>query len=150
MLDRINDGVTSLGAMLELRARRHETISSNLANSDTPNYKAVDFNFGESLSRAIGVSRKLDGVSKMESLPLLQVGLDKTHQAHFGYVPDLVNGSIQRKFTVPHQSSLDGNTVETSVEQAKFAENIVKYEAALKAINSHIETMRLAMDAPRR
>ncbi len=112
---------------LKLRAQRTEVLASNIANADTPNYKARDLDFSS--------------VLKAESTGRL--ALKRTHAAHRD--AGGTSGSAELKYRLPHQPSQDGNTVEQDVEQAKFAENVVRYRASLAFLNGKIRTLRLAI-----
>jgi len=105
--------------------RRNSIIASNLANADTPNYKARDLDFRAELARARG-----SGASP-EVL--------KTHDAHLGAGPAFSEGALL--YRVPMQPAQDGNTVETDREQAAFTENAVRYQAALQFLGGSIEAM---------
>ena len=112
---------------LQLRARRMEVLASNLANADTPNYKARDFD----------VERLLRGDAKPK-IPL------KTTQS--GHIP-LQNDSLAGRllYRVPQQAALDGNTVEEHIEQAKFAENALRYQASLRFVNGKFSGLLTAL-----
>ena len=56
MLDRMTEGIDVHGKALQLRARRQEVLSSNIANADTPGFKARDFDFASALQAATGRS----------------------------------------------------------------------------------------------
>ncbi|HGG58816.1 MAG TPA: flagellar basal body rod protein FlgB [Gammaproteobacteria bacterium] len=101
---------------LMLRAKRTELLASNLANVDTPNYKARDLDF-------TGILRDAE--------KHIHIKTASTHRRHLPLNAASTN-SAPVKYRVPHQSSLDGNTVENDVEQGRFAENAVRYQASLK------------------
>ncbi|MFT4518787.1 MAG: flagellar basal-body rod protein FlgB [Halioglobus sp.] len=110
---------------LSIRAERFEVISSNLANADTPGYKARDIDFGEALARA----------TSERALPM------KGNEMHF----DMGNASDDLKYRVPSQASLDGNTVETEQEHAAFMDNAIRYQASLNFLNGRIKSAMLAL-----
>lgn len=113
---------------LKLRGLRNELIASNIANADTPNYKARDIDFASALRGA-----------KSESL-----SLRRTSELHAsGWNSDRLGADL--KYRNPTQTSLDGNTVDTDVEQAEFAKNAVHYRVSLAFIDSRIRSMRLAL-----
>jgi flagellar basal-body rod protein FlgB len=114
---------------LLLHGQRVGILATNLANADTPNYKACDIDFSAVLS-------------KTDAAPLpLQV----TDGAHI-MLNDPTTPSADLKFRNPYQASLDGNTVEMPVEQAAFAENNVRYQASLGFINLKIAELTLAIN----
>lgn len=150
MLNKITSGLSDLGAAMQLRSKRNEAITSNIANQDTPEYKARDFDFAKAMSNATGLSMRLSG-SAIDNGPRLEpVSLAVSSQAHIAPSFDKLDSSIDRLYRTPAMGSLDGNTVDPELERAAFAENLIKYEASLKAFQSHIETMRDAMDASKR
>ena len=113
---------------LMFRARRNEILSSNIANADTPNYKARDLDFGAALKSA-----------RTDNLTLTKTS--ELHQEAWG-----TKGQVGRTmYRVPTQPSLDGNTVESDVEQAAFAENALQYRATLAFLDGKIRTLRLAI-----
>ena len=112
---------------LKLRTFRHEVLSSNLVNADTPNYKARDIDFPSVLAA------RLSGQSDPTSL-----GLDLTHQAHIA-VPIRVGGP-NKMFRVPVQPSVDGNTVDPDIERGHFVKNSFFTESALSFLGSTLRT----------
>ncbi len=112
---------------LELRAKRTELLASNLANADTPGYKARDFDIDRILQ---------------EANPR-QIPLQTTRPEHLAPSTDGIEGQLA--YRVPQQASLDGNTVEEHIEQAKFAENALRYQTTLRFINGKISSLMLAL-----
>jgi flagellar basal-body rod protein FlgB len=113
---------------LVLRGQRASVLAANIANADTPNYKARDLDFQAVLNG------ELDAVG----LPLA-----RTTGAHLGAEAGVIEGAL--KYRNPWQRSLDGNTVEAQVEHAAFGENAVRYQASLMFINRRIATIELAL-----
>src|ERR1700730_7213118 len=113
---------------LLLGGQRVGILATNLANADTPNYKARDIDFSAVLAH-----------SDAASLPMAV-----TDGAHFS-MNDGAMPSADLKYRNPYQASLDGNTVEMPVEQAAFSENTVRYQASLTFINGAICEMTLAI-----
>ncbi len=116
---------------LRVRAQRNEVLSSNIANADTPNYKARDLDFASALKHAQGGP---GGALPMKTTSTL-------HNQGVGFT----STGAELKFRVPTQPTLDGNTVETDVEQAAFAENAVQYRASLTFLNGAISGLRYAI-----
>jgi flagellar basal-body rod protein FlgB len=114
MIDGLDDFMRFQTEALKLRSQRQELLAANIANADTPGYKAVDFDFGKALNAVTSTS---------------------TGPAP---APDLL-------YRQPAQASLDGNTVEMDAERAAFADNTVRYEAALKFLNTQLRTMLAAL-----
>lgn len=113
---------------LRLRAQRSEVLAANLANADTPGYKARDFDFAAILRREVQAP----------------VRLAATHATHFGARPGAAT-SPQLGYRVPQQPSVDGNTVEVEREQARFSENAMRYQASLRFLDSRIQGLKLAI-----
>jgi flagellar basal-body rod protein FlgB len=114
---------------LLLHGQRLGVLAENIANSDTPNYKARDIDFSAVLSG-----------TESQAMPLAA-----TNAAHIA-LGEAGQGSAELKYRNPYQASLDGNTVEMPVEQAAFAENNVRYQASLGFINSQIAELSLAIN----
>jgi flagellar basal-body rod protein FlgB len=115
---------------LGLWQQRSETIASNIANADTPNYKARDVDFREALQKASGEPSNLQLAAPSEG----QIDSSTT------------TSTDDLKYRVPTQPSMDGNTVDAQAEQSAFASNMVHYQASLSFINSSIQTLRLAIN----
>ncbi len=110
---------------LLLHGQRLSVLANNLANADTPGYKARDIDFRAALA----------GADQQTGL-----ALSVTEPGHIA----IGSGEIspdELKYRNPYQASLDGNTVEMPVEQAAFAENNVRYQASLTFINTQIADM---------
>ena len=114
---------------LMARARRAGVLAANLANADTPNYKARDIDFGNALEGAGAQS---------------DLALATTTALHLGGVESQPAGG-DLKYRIPFQASLDGNTVETPIEMAEFSENAVRYQASLMFINRTINAIQTAL-----
>jgi flagellar basal-body rod protein FlgB len=114
---------------LLLHGQRVGVLTNNIANADTPNYKARDLDFAAVL-----------GASDDQS-PL---AMSVTSEAHIMPLEgELPAGEL--KYRIPYQASLDGNTVEMPVEQAAFSETNVRYQASLQFINSRIAELQFAI-----
>jgi len=112
---------------LGLRAYRQQIIASNIANADTPGYKAVDIDFQEALRNAQAAA----------NVPPVSLATTSV-----GHLPGQSTGTqppIPLKYHVPSQGSIDGNTVEMDVERAKFAENTVMHQFAMDRVSGHFK-----------
>lgn len=116
---------------LNLQAQRQQLLASNIANADTPNFKARDIDFREALQGAVGGR-------------LGPLALSTTRSGHIGGAGA---GTLDRlaKYRTELQSSVDGNTVNMDVERAAFAENAIHYEASITFINSLLRGMERAI-----
>ncbi len=134
-----NGGISSIdfqARALELQAERGRVLASNIANADTPNYKARDFNFQQALAAATGAG------AAQASAPVQPV---RTSAAHLSG-PNGAASTPPLLYRAPLQSAVDGNTVDLDVERAGFAENSVRYEATLRFLNGQIKTMMTAIN----
>ena len=118
---------------LLLHGQRLGVLATNIANVDTPNYKARDIDFSAVLSHS-------DEARGGQSL-----ALSVTQASHIS-LSDGPSGGADLKYRNPYQASLDGNTVEMPVEQAAFSENNVRYQASLGFINGRIAELTLAIN----
>jgi flagellar basal-body rod protein FlgB len=115
---------------LELQAYRAQVLASNLANTDTPNYKARDIDFRAVLSSAN--AGRLDTVK-----------LQATEPGHI--LPQRENGGYDLMYRQPYQPSLDGNTVEGQVEMAAYSDNAMRYLTTLRILSNKLNTLRTAI-----
>jgi flagellar basal-body rod protein FlgB len=121
-------------AALDVRARRTELIANNLANADTPGYKARDIDFRQAMARAAGET------------PASGVHLSTTQAGHIGGAASAdATTSPDLKFRTPLAPALDGNTVDTQLEQSAFAENAVRYQATLTFLNNKFRGLLTAI-----
>ena len=117
--------------ILSLRGYRQQLLASNIANADTPNYKAVDIDFAKVLQMARGTQADL--------------GLARTNAMHLGAPGGGVLAGAKPLYRTSVQPSIDGNTVDSNIEQAQFSENALKYMATLQFINSKVQSTMLAL-----
>ncbi|OGS90159.1 MAG: flagellar basal-body rod protein FlgB [Gallionellales bacterium GWA2_59_43] len=132
MINKLDGALRFQQAALNLRAARQELLASNVANADTPNYKARDIDFASALRNAMA--------GTAEELPVVQ-----TAPAHLsGSAGESVMGSpvMYRK---PLQPSADGNTVDMDVERAQFADNALRYEANVMFVSEKLKGMLAAI-----
>ena len=116
---------------LALRARRNEVLANNLANADTPGFKARDFDFGAAMREASTAQGMRMATTDAKHIPASNGGSP-------GADPAI-------RYRIPHQPSVDGNTVEADIEQANYAENVVGYQASLSFLNRKIRGLQLAI-----
>ena len=134
MINRIDDGLGFHQKALALRAYRQEVLASNIANADTPHYKARDIDFKASLQGAMGGKGSVGG----------QLDLVRTAPRHLQPGNGAAAGA-RLLYRAESQSSVDGNTVDMDVERAAFAENAIQYEASITFINGMLRTLQSAM-----
>ena len=174
MLDRMTDAIDFHGKALQLRAQRQEVLSSNIANADTPGFKARDFDFAAALKSATGVNSASSVAGSAGSVitssasapasasspigsgtPRVLSTIDgggahlvRTRAGHLAPgqgATGAVEHSTRLQYTAPEQGSLDGNSVDLNRERASFAENSLHYEATLRFINGRVRTMITAI-----
>lgn len=110
---------------LNVLSYRLQMIASNIANADTPNYKAVDIDFREALRQ--GAGKTADAASSNAS-----------HATGAAVEP---SSRIPLKYHVPQQGNVDGNTVEMEAERAKFADTAIRYQFSLDRVKGHYMMM---------
>jgi flagellar basal-body rod protein FlgB len=117
---------------LTLEAQRTEVLAANLANADTPNYKARDIDFKAALAAAgTGAGNGTSAVNVTGTGNSTALGTN------------LPGNNL--KYRVPMAPALDGNTVDTQLEQAAFAENSVRYQATLTFLNARLKELMTAI-----
>lgn len=109
-------------------SERSGVLASNLANADTPGYKARDLDF----------KTALNGVRAT------QLALSTDNSRHL-QASDAKSPGGELLYRVPNHAALDGNTVEVEMEQAAFAENSVRYQATLQFLRGRFQQMRTAL-----
>ena len=110
------------------RAERSEVIANNLANSDTPGFKARDFDFQAVLSGE---------VKKTQSM-----NVDRTDDGH---LTGRVRLSFDLAYRTPLQPSIDGNTVDDNTEHAEFTKNAMAYNASFEFLNGKFKGLSRAI-----
>ena len=116
---------------LKLRGYRQELLASNIANADTPGYKAKDIDFARELQRVQGTQAN-------------RVGLATTSVAHLqSQQGNPMNANVM--YRTPTQPSIDGNTVDSEVETAQFSDNAIRYQASLTFMTMQIKNMLSAI-----
>ena len=122
---------------LDMRIKRKEVISSNIANAETPGFRAFGYSFEEQLKSAAGIDSQLPmTVSHPKHLRNPFVNADGTIK------PDIY---IRPTETVSH----DGNTVDIDEEMARMAQNEILYKSAVELINRKVGTLRYAINGGR-
>ena len=136
MLNRLTDALDFQAQALSLRSERQRLIASNIANADTPGYVARDMNFAQALREATGGAAA--SARPATALAASQPGHIATGAATNGTGTDGTYSTLL--YAAPSQTNLDRNTVDMDRERASFADNTVKYEAALRFIGANVRT----------
>ncbi|MDN7139160.1 flagellar basal body rod protein FlgB [Pseudomonas sp. JQ170] len=117
---------------LGFRAQRAEVLANNIANADTPNYKARDLDFASVLAAE---SQKTKGG---------HFALDRTNSRHIE-AEGMSMGDETLQYRTPMQPSIDQNTVDAQLEQSSYAENAVGFQASFTLLNSKFKGLVSAL-----
>lgn len=109
---------------MQLRQQRLSLLGENIANADTPNYKAKDLDFKALMNNERSMSTR------------------RTHELHIDHAGGSKNGLIYR---VPNNPAADGNTVELNFQQAEFGKESARYTATLQFLENRIGGVRRAL-----
>jgi flagellar basal-body rod protein FlgB len=113
---------------MQVRTQRMEILAGNLANANTPGYKARDIDFKQAMKSAQQSSGQ---------------NLVRTHDNH---IKGSIQGSGELKFRVSDQPDTgDGNTVDVQVERNTFLDNGLRYQAGMEFLNGKISGMKKAI-----
>lgn len=114
-----------------LRSKRAEILASNLANADTPNFKARDFNFKQTLKDS------MQGQTSSQ--------MKRTNPKHISSNMQTSGINMELLYRAPMQPSVDGNTVDAQTEKAEFTTNAVQYQASLQFLSGKIKSIMTAI-----
>ena len=114
---------------LAVRSQRAEVLANNIANADTPGYQARDLDFGDFLAQAKGEHG---------------VAIKRTHARHIATTGDMAT-SVDLKYRIPMQPSIDGNTVDLQIEQAEYADNAIAFQSSFTFLNSKLRGLMSAI-----
>ncbi|HTH73576.1 MAG TPA: flagellar basal body rod protein FlgB [Trinickia sp.] len=167
MLDKLDAEFAFGREALDVRAYRQELLSSNIANADTPGYKARDVDFASSLAGALkrtggaGTAGSSTGVTASSGAAQLAMArsagvssgmtMASTEPGHMTGKASLIptGGSSQDygklAYRIPTQPSLDGNTVDLDAERVQFADNTLHYESGMNVMTQQIKQMLAAI-----
>ena len=140
---------------LALRSQRAEILASNIANADTPGYKARDIDFKAALENASAQRSNTQSHNTQSNSPQFNDSLSRTHalskiqalsQTNAKHIQmNTAGNSSEVLYRVPNQSSLDGNTVDGLVEKSAFAENALRYQASITFLDGKFKGMIAAL-----
>ncbi|MCB1984729.1 MAG: flagellar basal body rod protein FlgB [Burkholderiales bacterium] len=131
MLSKLDKTLNFHQQALGLRAARQELLASNVANADTPNFKAKDIDFSSVLKEKLSPTTSATTLSTTSPMHITQ---------------NKVNGiSSNILYRVPLQPSADGNTVDMDAERTRFANNSIKYDASLTFISGQFRNLLTAI-----
>ncbi|MFQ5455229.1 MAG: flagellar basal body rod protein FlgB [Nitrospirota bacterium] len=126
-----NRTLALLGKALDLRARRHNMILSNIANQDTPGYKSRDLNFKKALADAFN---EIEGI-----------GIVKTDKRHISPADSVNNVGGSIIYSSHPDMGIDRNSVNIEEEMGKLAENGIMYNAAAQILSSKLRELKMAI-----
>ena len=131
MIEKLDDMFQFHQNALNLRTFRQQVLASNIANADTPGYKARDIDFAAAL-RDVAAGREAN------------LSLHTSNDRHLGAA---ANGGdpVKLLYRAASQPSIDGNTVDMNMERNRFAENAVHIDANLTFLNAKIKTLLAAL-----
>ena len=132
MSSKVDDYLRFHEAALSIRGQRQQMIASNIANADTPNYKARDIDFSAAMNNVL---QRNAGQTPSELAKTALQHLDT--QGAVGGSPQLYRTTVQ--------GNIDGNTVDMDVERNQFTDNALRYEASLTILNMQIRNMLSAI-----
>ena len=135
MFGDINSYLAVYSQALDLRAHRQQVLASNIANADTPYYKARDFDFKAAFAEAMG-RQAADG----------HLALSRTHDGHLPLASGALAG-VNLQYRTEHQSAVDGNTVDMDVERAQIADNALQYQMLTQFVTQKLQGMRSAISS---
>ena len=127
----INKALDGHSRVLGLANQRLQLLAENIANVDTPNYKAKDIDF----------------LSAMQAADMQGMQVQETNARHIATTAG--PNRAETLYRVPDQPSLDGNTVDAQMESSAVAETAVRYQATLTFLNQRISAMRMAITGGR-
>ena len=133
VVNKLDDALFLQQQALTLRANRQQVLAGNIANADTPNYQAKDFDFAAALHDALA-GRSAGNLALATTSPRHLPG-------------SMVAGPPHLLYRQPVQPSADGNTVNMDVERAQFAENAIQYEAGVSFLTQQIRSLLAAVQA---
>lgn len=128
-------------AALRVRNQRQELLASNIANADTPQYKARDIDFQSAMQSALQQSAGVGPATQPAS------EMQQTNNAHMnGNAGNDYPGSGDVLFRSLRQGSVDGNTVDMDVERNAYVDNGIRYEASLTMMTDKIKEVMAAIN----
>ncbi len=128
----IQDHIGVFSQALNLRSQRHSVLASNIANADTPYYKARDFDFESAMKNAMSGRMSSGGIA-----------MARTAAGHLA--GEGAGGAATLLYRHETQSAVDGNTVDMDVERAQITDNALQYQILTQLIGEKFKGMRSAL-----
>lgn len=121
---------------MKIRNTRAEVLAGNLANADTPGFKARDIDFNAALVQQANLSYE-----KEDTLPMV-----KTSDRHMDLNSLSKDPELTLKYRLPYQADTgNGNTVEVNSERMKYMSNNIEYQATMRFLNGRISKLMSAL-----
>ena len=124
MIDRLSEHLRFNSEALRLRSTRQQMLAANVGNAETPRYQARDFDFARALRDATAPAGATSAAAARSAA---------------------ASAAPATYARVAYQVSSEGNTVDMDAERAYFADNALRYEAALRALNAQMKTLLSAI-----
>ncbi|MFI0473473.1 flagellar basal body rod protein FlgB [Halomonas sp. HMF6819] len=138
MFDQLESAFNFHQRALGLRQARHDVLAANIANADTPNFKARDIDFASELKKAVSAGAPAQQGGGVSLARTSERHIESQGRAWQSTSTDLL-------YRVPDQPSLDGNTVDMDRERSQFTDNALRYQAGLTIMNRRIQGLKNAM-----
>ncbi|MEN3293503.1 MAG: flagellar basal-body rod protein FlgB [Burkholderiales bacterium] len=132
MIGKLDETLRFHQTALSLRSQRQQLLASNIANADTPNYKARDVDFNKALQNALAGGTPANAMTQTSPKHLATPALPAI-------------GGIQAQYRGTVQGSVDGNTVDMDVERNQFTENALRYEAGITFVAHQVKGLLTAI-----
>lgn len=133
MIGKLDEALRFHQTALSLRAERQQVLASNIANADTPNYKARDIDFSSALKQALSQGGTASAA------------MAKTSPAHLGGTAGMTASGAPLLYRTTAQGSVDGNTVDMDAERNQFADNALRYEASVTFAGGELKKLLAAI-----
>lgn len=168
MLNKLDNALSFHQNALRVRAQRQELIAANIANADTPQFKARDIDFNAAMQQALsGVTSQSSNVAGNGSLVKTNVlhmsggapnsslninafvnlgaGSNQGAGANIGVLVSPNALGVEPQYRQIAQGNVDANTVDMDVERNQFVDNAVRYEASLTMLNGQLKKILAAI-----
>lgn len=134
MMGNLNAFLGPFTQALDLRTHRQQVLASNIANADTPYYKARDFDFKAAYATAMGKREEAGALA-----------LTRTNVGHLPMTAGGALDAVNLQYRSEHQSAVDGNTVDMDVERAEITDNALQYQVLTTFLNDRFRGLRSAI-----
>lgn len=126
-MDLFGGTISNLESGLTYASVKQKTIAQNIANVDTPNYKAKDVSFKQMLADAQTNS----------------ITANKTDAKHIDFQSETATPGVYSYSNLSYREN--GNGVDMDAEQASLAENTIYYNALTERISSKFNTLQTVL-----